>query len=192
MTREIKFRGKSKTDGEWFYGTYIFTDDNRNDPFRTRPFKESHKIVFWCSGDWNMGGWVDEEVDPDTVGQFTGLKDKNGKEIYEGDIIRYTDVEAFCVNPDCDLHLQFSQTYAKVKEDVVVFENGMFAVADYDYIRPLHCYGIKDLEDLRDCLGVKDDENEDINGTIIDDSLLGVEVIGNIYDNPELMKGCEE
>lgn len=85
------------------------------------------------------------------------------------------------------MHLQFSQTYAKVKEDVVVFENGMFAVSDDYYIRPLHCYGIKDLEDLRDCLGVKDGENEDVNGTIIDDSLLGVEVIGNIYDNPELL-----
>lgn len=59
---------------------------------------------------------------------------------------------------------------------------------DY-YIRPLHYYGIEDLENLRDCLGVKDGENEDINGTIIDDSLLGLEVIGNIYDNPELLEG---
>ena len=153
MTREIKFRGKSICGDEWCYGTYIFTDDNRNDPFRTRPFKESHKIVFWCSGDWNMGGWVDEEVDPDTVGQFTGIKDKNGKEIYEGDIVKAPYLDPI-----------FGGVVNNMFVNIVVGYNKGSFVLEYD--GNLRVY-ISDLYD-------------------------NIEVIGNIYDNPELLKGGEE
>lgn len=61
--REIKFRGKRLDNGEWVYG----------DLFRMNGFPYIYPGHY--------------EVIPDTVGQFTGLLDKNGKEIYEGDIV---------------------------------------------------------------------------------------------------------
>ena len=138
--REILFRGKRTDNGEWVYGYYTKARYYLNE-------KEMH-VIFAPDGEaFPRCEFSDyEEVDPETVCQFTGITDKNGRKIFEGDIVEGNSE-----------YFTYTHPYGKI-----VYDGGQYLISFDDV-----------LEDI-ECLGAWAND---------------VEIIGNIYDNPELLEG---
>lgn len=139
--REIKFRSKvvnhdpmTNPENGWVEGYYLQDLDNG----------VVKHYIFNCPMKW--------EVIPETIGQFTGLRDKNGKEIYEGDIVKWIlTMSGMDVNGGYEEY-EFEEI-GEIKWDAGALQLGEYCAAGFAY------------------------ESKDY-----------AEIIGNVHDNPELLK----
>lgn len=138
--REYKFRGKRIDNGEWVYGYYFIEERDIEDGIIWRDIPQIQQRY----GDH----FQYFDVDLATVGQYTGLHDKNGKEIYEGDIVGFEDgmsTESGYAASGCTGCVSWDKETASFQVD-----NRLSA---------------ESYEVLEECA-----------------------IIGNIYDNPELLE----
>lgn len=155
--REILFRGKRVDNGEWVEG-----DIHKNTEFSKAHIHPSGERV------------MNFEIIPETVGQYTGLTDKNGRKIFEGDIFKFDDEVWESCYTSCGTEYD---SFEVENYGVVGFDEDM---ARFDFIK--YKFNENSVEaDLH--------ENH-----IVDFSefVSELEVIGNIHDNPELIGGEEK
>jgi len=131
MNREIKFRGFCQQKNKWLYGMPITNEKNI-----AVGIKDRNELGIF-------------NVIPETIGQFTGLHDKNGTEVYEGDIIDFT------YNPQC-LKEQFT---------------GIVGLNRYNH----------------SCIIVPNIPSKYSSNEFHIENAMNGEIIGNIFDNPELI-----
>lgn len=159
--REILFRGKRTDDYEWIEGSLCTTIPSDEDFYTISYFDFE-------------GYYIEEKVIPSTVGQYTGLTDKNGRKIFEGDIIRYSDGGEYEMYLES---LEYPEEY-----DGINFEN-MWTIDEVVYGTAIN-YPAFDLNR----------HDWEVNGlsNLSESGCYFYEVIGNIHDNPELLKEGDE
>jgi uncharacterized phage protein (TIGR01671 family) len=136
--RESKFRGFNKKNGVWLYGFYL----------------QNRGAHFVCPDEFADGkSWDDYEIDPESRGEWTGLKDKKCSEIYEGDIVMHP-----YVDPIFGDFVEGKDGEGVISE--VVYNGASFAVKHYD-----RCYYLEEFTRHNH-----------------------IEVVGKVYENPELLK----
>ena len=155
--REILFRGKRTDNDEWIKG-YLHKIDGEGKGYRAFAIQVQDIDSYMCRPH-------SHEVQPKPVGQFTGLTDKNGTKIFEGDIVKITYNDRLTRRLEKEDYESYMKEFCLVEQ--VVFYKGAFCskveIEDIPLYRPLgfDLYAKSMLKEL--------------------------EVIGNIYDNPELL-----
>ena len=158
--REILFKGKRFNNGEWVEGYYLRNGD--------RCYICPYICFASYSGDniIRFGNWY--EVDPETVCQYTGLKDSNDNKVFEGDIIKYADrLDYECYMESLEAPEEYEGcNYSDIfTTDKVIYED-FYNYPAFDLDK--HYFDVNALSELN-------------NGNWY------YEVIGNVFDNPELL-----
>lgn len=162
--REILFRGKRMDNGEWIEGYYAIQS---NHACFAHELKHQHFIFKDIFLDFNLGGLQEFDVIPETVGQYTGLTDKNGKKIFEGDIVGITF--------HSDAKYQYLIWFNKEMSCWEAIETKDIRFNGNDY------YG-NNVEYSDFCFMLQDPYGD----------VESVKIIGNLHDNPELLKEGDE
>jgi uncharacterized phage protein (TIGR01671 family) len=143
--RDIEFRGRLTDGMAWAFGDL---------------FQSAARDFFV------IGGYP---VEKETIGQYTGMKDKDGVKIFEGDIVRYCGIYEYEEMEEWDEEAELRPAPYYWEKDVVKWQGKYCPAFDLDN----HQYDFNGL------------------GYICDEHHV-IEVIGNIHDNPELLKEGEE
>ena len=147
--RAIKFRARDIKTGEWIYGDLlhsIFSISLNDEVSEKRLFIVQNNVKY--------------EVDPKTVGQYTGLKDENGKEIYEDNIIEFEE-------PHFESGIEKARVVFREGSFVAISLTKVESTTEWNYNNyPIYYMNeVIDRKNFRDC-----------------------EVIGNIYEDKEKLK----
>ena len=159
------FRGKRIDNNEWIYGSLVILSSDEVCIFNSKDLKDS--IVKWIKSAKEIFIGIDgfAGVDPKTVGGYTGLRDVNNKKIYIGDIILFPSICKDKILEDGSgpeaVQFQFSE---------VVKQDGCFGIITKK--DELFNNGFYSFREIKKDIGIKMKE---------------IKIIGNIYDNPELL-----